>query len=85
MDTGLCNPNKYLPGALVEVMVNFTGQNREQKDSLKGRLGGSAVEHWPLAQGVIPGSWDQVPHWASCVEPASPSACVSAPPPLCLS
>ena len=31
-----------------------------------------------LAQGVIPGSWDQVPHRAPCMEPASPSACVSA-------
>ena len=43
-----------------------------------GQLGGSAVEHLPLAQGVILGSWDQVPHWASHREPASPSACVSA-------
>ena len=25
-----------------------------------------------------PGVWDRVPHWASCEEPASPSACVSA-------
>ena len=31
-----------------------------------------------LAQGVILGSWDRVPHWAPCMEPASPSACVSA-------
>ena len=42
------------------------------------RLGGSAVEHPPSAQGVIPGSWDRVPHWVPCREPASPSACVSA-------
>ena len=27
---------------------------------------------------VIPGSWDPVPHQAPCMEPASPSACVSA-------
>ena len=43
-----------------------------------GRLGGSAVEHLPSAQGMIPGSRDRVPHRAPCMEPASPSACVSA-------
>ena len=35
------------------------------------------VEHLPSAQGVIPESWDRVPHWAPRMEPASPSACVS--------
>ena len=40
-------------------------------------LGGSVVERLPLAQGVIPGSWDQVLHRAPRGEPASPSACVS--------
>ena len=34
------------------------------------------VECLPLAQGVILGSRDQVPHWAPCMEPASASACV---------
>ena len=29
-----------------------------------GRLGGLAVEHLPLAQGMIPGSWDRVLHQA---------------------
>ena len=43
-----------------------------------GCLHGSAVEHLPLAQGVIPESWDQVPHQAPCMGPATPSACVSA-------
>ena len=44
-----------------------------------GTLGGSAVEPLPSAQSVIPGSWDQVPHLAPCMEPASPpSAYVSA-------
>ncbi|XP_072595531.1 heat shock factor 2-binding protein isoform X2 [Vulpes vulpes] len=33
---------------------------------------------WWLLSGVIPGSQDRVPHRASCMEPASPSACVSA-------
>ena len=28
----------------------------------EGRLGGSAVERVPLAQGMTPGSWDRVPH-----------------------
>ena len=37
-------------------------------------LGGSVAEHLPLAQGVIPGSGDQVPHWAPYKKPASPSA-----------
>ena len=48
-----------------------------------GHQGGSAVEHLPLAQGVIPGSWDRISHLAPCGEPASPSACVSAS--LCVS
>ena len=44
-----------------------------------GHLGGSAVEHLPLAQSVIPESWDRVPHQALCMEPtSSPSSCVSA-------
>ena len=32
----------------------------------------------PAARGVILGTWDRVLHWGSCMEPASPSACVSA-------
>ena len=48
-----------------------------------GHLGGSVVEHLPLVQVVIPGSWDQVSHQAPCGEPASPSDYVSAS--LCVS
>ena len=48
------------------------------KTQTKVRLGGSAVERLPLAQGVTPGSWNGAPHWAPCMEPPSPSACVSA-------
>ena len=48
-----------------------------------GCLGGSAVEHVPWAQGMIPGSQDGVPHRAPRREPAPPSAYVSAS--LCLS
>ena len=40
--------------------------------------GCSAVGCLPLAQGVVPASWDQVARRAPCVEPASPSAYISA-------
>ena len=54
------------------------------KDALiVGHLGGSVVECLPLAQVMIPGSWDQVLHRAPHREPASPSAYVSAS--LCVS
>ena len=43
-----------------------------------GHLGGSLVEHLPLAQVVIPGSWDPVPYLAPRKEPASSLAYVSA-------
>ena len=50
---------------------------KDKESDKQGRLGGSVVEHLPLAQGMIPGSRDgvlhQVPHW----EPASSSAYVS--------
>ena len=45
-----------------------------------GWLGGLAP---PSAQGVILETGDRVPRWAPCMEPASPSACVSAS--LCVS
>ncbi|CAK7304690.1 hypothetical protein VULLAG_LOCUS11293 [Vulpes lagopus] len=47
--------------------------------------GGSAVEHLLLAQDMTLGSQDRVSHQASCMEPASPSACVSASVSLCVS
>ena len=49
----------------------------------EGCLGGMAVEHLPSAQSMILGSWDPVPYRVPCMEPASPSAYVSAP--LCVS
>ena len=49
-----------------------------------GHLGGSVVEHLPSAQGVIQDFWDQVPHRAPCLEPASASAYVSASLCVCL-
>ena len=48
-------------------------------------LGGSVVERLPLAWGMILESQDRVPHQASCMEPASPSAYVSASLSLCVS
>ena len=53
------------------------------KGLTRGHLGGSVVEHLPLAEVVILGSWDQVLYQAPCREPVSPSAYVSAC--LCLS
>ena len=47
-----------------------------RKMSMEGHLSGSVDEHLPLAQVVILGSWDLVPHQAPCREPASPSACL---------
>ena len=44
----------------------------------EGQLCGSVVEHLPLTQGMILDSWGRVPHQASCMEPAFPSAYVSA-------
>ena len=41
------------------------------------------VEHLPLAQGMIPESWDQVLHGVPHRQPASPSAYASAS--LCVS
>ena len=49
-----------------------------KKPFIRGSLGGSAVWHLPLAQGVILESRGQVPCRAPCMEPASPSSCVSA-------
>ena len=41
-------------------------------------LDGSVVEHLPLAQGMILGSWDRAPYQAPHREPAPPSAYISA-------
>ena len=55
------------PGCGVGIQVVYYGQ--------PGWLSGLAL---PSAQGVILETQNQVPHWASCMEAAFPSACVSA-------
>ena len=61
-------------------MNSHTGetQNMQRTNSFWGRLGGSVVERLPSAHRVILESQDQVPRLALSMEPASPSACVSA-------
>ena len=54
------------------------------KNYIGGHLGDSAVECLPPFQGMILKFWDQVPHWAPCSKPASPSAYVSASLPMSL-
>ena len=50
-----------------------------------GHLGGSVVKCLPLAQGMTLRSWDPVLHQAPYMEPASPSARVSASLSFCVS
>ena len=52
---------------------------------LEGNLGGSVVEHLPLAEVVILGSWDEILNQAPPGEPAFPSAYVFACLFVCLS
>ena len=58
--------------------ISFQCHTIKFKARKLGCLGTSMVEHLPLAQGVIPASWDRVPHQAPHSESASPSAYVSA-------
>ena len=44
----------------------------------EGCLGGSVVERLPSVPGVIPESWDRVPHQVPHEEPISSYACVFA-------
>ena len=54
------------------ILLLWEGYGCQEEDNLSkdrvvlGHLGGSVVEHLPLAQVVIPGSWDRVPHRAPC-------------------
>ena len=63
---------------IVKLQKNFLGKKKIAIKSLfAGSPGGSGVEHLPSAW--VPRSWDGVPHGPPCPEPASLSACVSAP------
>ena len=63
-------------------LLKLDGKQNEiklnRKSEIQGCVGGSVVERLPSAQGVILGSWDQVPHWAPLKESSAPSAYVSA-------
>ena len=59
-------------------MSGIVSSNLILKNQKGGSLGGPAVQRLPLAQGVILESRDRAPHRAPGMEPASPSACVSA-------
>ena len=65
----------------VAIKENEVIQYMHAKGVPRGHLGSSVVEHSPLAQVVIPESWDQVPHQALRREPAFPSVSL----PLCVS
>ena len=56
--------------------------SKEKTRGWPGWLSGLAP---PSAQGLILEIWDRVPRRAPCMEPASPSACVSASLSLCVS
>ena len=76
------------PRRLGQEMESSACPNKEAGHCIKqgrGRLGGSAVERLPSVQGLVLESQDRVPHQVPCMEPASPSACVSTSLPLCLS
>ena len=70
---------KYEPMLLKE---EGQSENREKLMQIKigwlGQPGGLSSIVPPSAQGVILETGDRVPHWAPCMEPVSPSACVSA-------
>ena len=70
---------------LLPMAVNFLGIQIYLKFCFKGQPRGLSGLAPPSAQGVILGTRDQVLHQAPRMEPASPSACVSAPLSVCLS
>ena len=75
----------YRDFSLHSVNVFDYSMNYLTEELRKGYLGGPVAEQLPLGQGVIPESWHQVPNWASCREPVSPSVYVSASLSQCLS
>ena len=75
-----CNTCFYSPRSWEIVMKDY---REEMFKNHRHGVPGWSFECLPLAQGVILVFRDQVPHRAPCMEPASPSAYVSAS--LCLS
>ena len=75
-----------MPNLSIEKLTNLllaqlSIQTRMQIKSIQlrdARVAQQLSIYLPLAQGVIPQSPDRVPHRAPCMEPASPSAYISA-------
>ena len=61
---------------------NTTAGTKDKKNNI-GQPGWLSSLTPPSALGMILETWDQVPHPALCMGPASPSACVSASLSLC--
>ena len=59
-------------------MLFGRGQERGLRMSICGQPGCLSCLASPSAQGLILEAWDRVLHRAPCMEPTSPSACVSA-------
>ena len=72
-----------LPLCVSHESINKILKKKKKKKTGQAQwLSGLAL---PSAQGVILEIWDRVPSQAPCMEPASPSACVSASHSLSLS
>ena len=53
-----------LSSSLYEASITFIPKHK--KNILKGAWVAQLVKHLPSVQVMIPGSWDQAPHWAPC-------------------
>ena len=61
------------------LVIRASRTSQDKSTEAGGYVGGSVVGmSLPLAQVLIPGSWDPVPHQAPCTEPAFPSAYIFA-------
>ena len=74
-------PTEYIDEDETLKHPNIRKLGQDDKSAKMGAAGGSVVEQLLLAQVMVPGCWDRVPHWAPCREPASFSLFLS----LCLS
>ena len=62
----------------LSVCVTISLATGPYKTAMLGSPGGSVGLALPPAHGMILETQDRIPHQAPCMEPASPSACVSA-------